>query len=148
MKISILKKQLGFAALFVATSLFFTACSKSDDPAPNEDSAVEEPGTLFKASDFEIYDMERSDITYAENYILYFYKVKNTTDRDYKDNSENGRFDVLFRVKGSDGAWYDSRNSIPDINAGASDEESLDVSCPEGITFDESTFTYEVVVAE
>lgn len=126
-----------------------TGCSSGDDSGVITDDSPSNPSeTVFKTSDFEIYDMDLSEISSSGNQIYYFYKVKNKTDKNYVSNQENGEFDVYFRAKGADGAWYDSRNSIDDLNAGASDGESLAVTSPEGITLDRSTFTYEVKVHE
>lgn len=147
-----LRKPFLCSLLYVLlTGLLLTGCSSNDDGSSvitDDDNPANLSETVFKTSDFEIYEMTLSDISSSDNQIYYFYKVKNKTDKNYISNQENGEFDVYFRAKGSDGAWYDSRNSIDDLNAGASDGESLAVTSPEGITLDRSTFTYEVKVHE
>lgn len=119
------------AVLFVGILLL--SCSKE---------SPENVTTKFKATDFEIVQVEFLEKN--PGLIQVHCNVRNKTNRDYKESTENGYFEIYYKAKGSDGAWYDNAENVPNLNAGASFGRELIINPPNGINLDVNTFTYEV----
>ncbi|MBZ4189396.1 hypothetical protein [Niabella beijingensis] len=141
------KRTLSVFTVFFLIVLI-AGCSKSDNAPDSDDPDDPSKATIFKPSDFEIYNLKNISQKGVPHEKQFGYNVRNNSDKDYIDNPQNGDFEVYMRVKGSDGAWYDRTEPIENLNAGASQYDRMVISAPNGITLNASTLEYKVRVDE
>lgn len=139
--------KVSFAAMLTAlfAALFLVSCSKDDGGIDNDTDPECGVNTVFRFSDFEIYNVEVKPNA-GNSSVRTSFNIKNKSEKKYIPNDENGEFMVYMKMKASDGAWYDYKYLLnSDINPGASVTSIYTFGVPiEGMTLDPKTFTYEV----
>jgi len=134
------RRWLIILAAVLCTSLLFS-CGKGNHADPSDGDGTSNSGS-FNPKDFQISNIHAHQDDPQSTRILYIdYTIKNVSSRDYKDY-----FNVKWKVKGSDGAYYEGSDEPGSLNAGASQARSninIDMGT-DGNMADISTLTYKI----
>lgn len=134
MKVNLKRPLLLFAAGIVSMGILWTGCGKGSEPGPGGN------GSTHKVSDFQVTIISHGQVSPGAQYEIHT-TVKNISSKDY------GGFDHSLKctVKDTNGALYQEKRYLPELDAGASSPESVFINLPAGKVADAATFTYEII---
>lgn len=134
MKTNLTKKVLFIIAGILLLGTLFSSCGKGTEPGPSGNE------NTHKISDFEVTIISHGQDGPGEDYDV-IATVKNISNKDY------GGFDHSLKctVKDTNGALYQDKRSVLEIDAGATTPRNVYIDLPAGKVANPSTFTYEIV---
>lgn len=137
MRQSSLIHRLVLLIAFMGTLSLNTSCSKNDNtPSPGASGS-------FKPEDFQVSNIIAT--VASDSDIRIEFDVKNISGRDYDHAASNQAFNILWKVKTTDGTVYQQDDYMPlNLSAGATSAELSFIDVSTGKTPDLSTLEYTV----
>jgi|GEM_PF-3907834 len=139
-----------FATMLAIAGTSVMSCSK-DDASPNPDNSGNpntpppgNPTAKFNAPENLIVTIVETDYEPGDDDVYVDYHVKNKS-KTQSYNINDSEWDILFKVKATDGYEFSGRVNVLSIEAESDYDHGLPIEVSTGKTVDLETLSFEIV---